>query len=241
MSTSNNTYRLVNPVIEGSFDSKVKSQSPDLAAKIIWSRITKYTSGHVPKFIFSLQNLETDEISSFVVKEDNKTQETTIEQIEQKKQNNDEMQKSIKEYHKNIYGNKSLSGTSKNDFLMQGGDNNRKRYKRYDFKKYERNYGDDDSSDDSDESDSEGINFIPRSSRPMVVFHYTTKFYDQGDGHVFKHESTMNPQATIIDPVPLITHIPIKPINGIITTEHSFTSIPIFNFKPKDHPNIIIW
>ena len=67
-------YQLVNPMIEGTFDDTVKIKSGDEnafleAAEKLWSRFSKHVSGNVPKFMFSIKNLETGKIKHFLVKE----------------------------------------------------------------------------------------------------------------------------------------------------------------------------
>ena len=71
------------------------------------------------------------------------------------------------------------------------------------------------------------------------MFHYTTKFYHQADGRVFEHRSTLNPNPIIVEPIHTnVVTRPIAPVD-IVTTEHSFTSIPLFNSCLT--PTIVIW
>lgn len=64
-------FKLVNPVIIGTFENNFKAATVDDAAKSFWEKLTtsKYISGNVPVFYYSLMNQKNDEISHFKVKE----------------------------------------------------------------------------------------------------------------------------------------------------------------------------
>lgn len=66
---SKNTYRLVNPFIEGSVDTVVNARNPFNAGKKIYNTLSKYFTNHVENFYMTLQNLETQEFSHFRVNE----------------------------------------------------------------------------------------------------------------------------------------------------------------------------
>jgi len=64
-------FKLVNPVIIGTFDNNFRAANVDDAAKSFWEKLTesKYISGNVPLFYYSLMNTKNNEISHFKVKE----------------------------------------------------------------------------------------------------------------------------------------------------------------------------
>lgn len=207
------TYKLVIPVMEGmELDPKVKSENAHKAAEIIWKRISKLLSGHVPKFLFTLQEKGGD-TSSFEVKEKLSNNTYTI-----KERSDIQIDKSdIKIFHDHI---KQFKKEIKDD-KQTGGKRRRRR-----------------SSSSSSDSDSDsvysGVEFMTRSTSPLAMFHYTTKFYQQRDGSLIKHEPTTNPSVTIIDPIPVVPMWYSGP-----TYRHSFTSIPLF--RPPLHPFINLW
>lgn len=218
---SRKSYQLINPVIEGTFNDVVDSaKSPITAAEKIWGRLTAHISGHVPKFMFSMKSVDDNSLYHFQVKEKISDGSYTIKEL---KGLNVEP-KEIDAYHAQI--------DSVQENNMKGGD--RKRYKNYDVSK--------DDSDTSDSSSSDdvfsGVEFNATTTSPIALFHYTTKFYYQHDGKVFKHESTQNPDPIILKPVPAVA-IPVMPISNYITTQLNFTSIPIF--KAPLLPRVCIW
>lgn len=50
-----NSYLLVNPYIEGSFQSKVKARNSNEAAKMLYTNLSEYFNNSVPAFYFSIQ------------------------------------------------------------------------------------------------------------------------------------------------------------------------------------------
>jgi hypothetical protein len=82
-------YKLVNPVIIGTFDSKFNAPSAENAAKNFWEKLTengKYISGNVPSFLFTLMETKNNALHHFKVQElpDGKFAEYTIDKIDVK-------------------------------------------------------------------------------------------------------------------------------------------------------------
>jgi len=50
-----NTYQLVNPHIEGKFNSKIKAKNSQEAANIFYKNLSEHFNNSVPKFHFSIQ------------------------------------------------------------------------------------------------------------------------------------------------------------------------------------------
>jgi len=50
-----NTYNLVNPLIQGSFNSKTKADNSAKAAKFFYGQLSEFIGNDLPKFYFTLQ------------------------------------------------------------------------------------------------------------------------------------------------------------------------------------------
>ena len=50
-----NTYVLVNPHIEGSFDKEIKAKNSIEAAKLIYNNLSEHFNNNIPKFLFTIQ------------------------------------------------------------------------------------------------------------------------------------------------------------------------------------------
>lgn len=68
MSTKN-TYQLINPYIEGSIQTLVDSKKPFRAAKKIYQNVSHYFTNHVDDFYMVLQNVDTQKLSHFKIRE----------------------------------------------------------------------------------------------------------------------------------------------------------------------------
>lgn len=220
---SRKTYQLINPVIEGTFNDVVDSAKTSIkAAEKIWERLTAHVSGHVPKFMFSMKNVEDNSIHHFQVKERISDGSYTIKELDGINITGGD----IDAFHANIDG-------LKNDEMTGGG---RKRYKKYNKNgqsRYPRDSSDSSSSDSDSDDIFSGVEFRAKTTSPIAMFHYTTKFYHQHDGLVFEHQSTANPDPVIVEPIPVI------PVSNVVTTQHTYTSIPVF--KAPLLPRIVIW
>jgi len=63
-------FKLINPVIIGTFNDTYNTQSADEAAKKFWESLTdKYISGSTPRFYFSLMDMSDKGLHHFSVKE----------------------------------------------------------------------------------------------------------------------------------------------------------------------------
>lgn len=64
-----NTYRLVNPYIEGFVNTVVRAKNAFNAGKRIYNNISNYFTNHVESFYISIQNVDTNKLHHFRIKE----------------------------------------------------------------------------------------------------------------------------------------------------------------------------
>jgi len=238
---SRTTYQLVNPVIEGTFNDTVNAANPLQGAEKMWNRFTEHVAGHVPKFMFSMRDVEKEKDYHFEVKEKRSDGSYNIKEL----QGLNTSTAAIDAYHKQIDA-VTENTKSKSKSNKKGGANpsepieTKKRYKKF---------KDDSSSTDSDSSDyyrpyskkyiSSYVDFQPIYTTPIAMLHYSTKFYFQSDGRVFEHKSTSNPNPVILNVPTYPPVVPVMPLGDIIVTKSNFTSFPVF--KTPLLPQIVIW
>lgn len=70
MSSSKNTYRLINPYINGSLDTVVHASNSFSGGKKIYNAISNYFTNHVNDFNMTIQNVETKDLSHFKIEEE---------------------------------------------------------------------------------------------------------------------------------------------------------------------------
>lgn len=233
---SHRTYQLVNPVIQGTFNDVVDSEKkPINAAEKVWQRLTTHVSGHVPRFMFSLKDIENNTLNHFEAKEKISDGSYIIKEM---KGLNVDVQ-DIDNFHEQIDRIKKNQNGGK-----------RKRYKKYNKhgSLYPRINSSSDSDDDSisdsvsvSDSDTDvysGVEFSSNTTSPIIMLDYTTKFYYQDDGKVFEYKSTKNPQPIVVDPIPVV-QVPISIPMTTTRSRYAFSSIPVF--KPPLLPCINIW
>ncbi len=68
MSTKN-TYRLINPYIEGSMDTIVHAKNPYSAGKKFYNKLSEYFTNHVEDFNMSVMNVETKDLTHYHIQE----------------------------------------------------------------------------------------------------------------------------------------------------------------------------
>jgi hypothetical protein len=62
-------YKLVNPIIGGSFETTYKGKTQLEAGRNAWDSMSTYLTGSVPKFLFTLQNTNDGQLHHFTVNE----------------------------------------------------------------------------------------------------------------------------------------------------------------------------
>lgn len=186
------SYQLINPVIEGTFKSVYDAKNPLDAANSMWSNLSQHIIAHVPKFMFTMQDISSGELHHFEVSENRKNQSGgdvsfTIDKLNLSldKSEFDEFAKKIDQYERN-----SQEHAEKMD--KQEGGRRRKRY-------------DDDSSSTTSSTD---IPYLRRTS-PIGMFHYNTRVYFT---NYKTYPSLLNPQVVAVS-TPIFTPI-FKPILG---------------------------
>lgn len=157
MTKNNKNFKLVNPVIEGSFQTDYKSNTPLGAAENMWLSLSKNIVNYVPKFLFSLE--ESGSLYHFEVNEKKHGKKYSIKQLDL-----DIDQKSFDNFTKNVQQYKNIVG---------GGHENRKRYEKDSSSS---SSSSSDSSYSVSDSSSDNYPVIKRTS-PIGVFHYTNSFY----------------------------------------------------------------
>ena len=70
--SSKNAYRLINPYIEGSFDTVVKARNSFSAGKKLYKNISTYFTNPVDNFYMTIQDLDTKKLSHFKINENRK-------------------------------------------------------------------------------------------------------------------------------------------------------------------------
>lgn len=72
-----NTYVLVNPYIQGSFEKKVKAKNSIEAGKLIYNSLSEHFNNNIPKFLFTIQKGSSGKgkYYNFKVKENKKENE----------------------------------------------------------------------------------------------------------------------------------------------------------------------
>src|ERR1700688_4734935 len=72
MSSETNTYRLINPYIEGSLSTVINSKNSFRAGRDLYKRLSKHFTNHVENFHLTIQNVETKKLSHFRITEKKK-------------------------------------------------------------------------------------------------------------------------------------------------------------------------
>ena len=67
--SSKNAYRLINPYIEGSVDTVVRSRNSFNAGKKLYNTISNYFTNQVDDFYMTIQNVETKDLTHFKIGE----------------------------------------------------------------------------------------------------------------------------------------------------------------------------
>lgn len=62
-------FELFNPILKGNVQTVVESKNADDAAKQIWSNVSEYIEGVVPKFAFTIKNLANNKFYNYKVSE----------------------------------------------------------------------------------------------------------------------------------------------------------------------------
>lgn len=158
-------FKLVNPVITGTFSNTYEAETPEEAAKKFWEALTsdnKNITGNVPQFMFTMQGGASDELYHFKIHEkpSGSTVEYHLERIYPKITDTE-----MKEF---LLAAETAENSAKTMVKQSGGK-----------KRYETN--DDDSSDSSSSGDDvdDLFKYIRMRSvtRPIVYWWYAPTLY----------------------------------------------------------------
>lgn len=145
---SKHNYQLINPVIDGTFQDVYEAKNSSIAAKKMWKNFTEHVMSHVPRFLFTMKNISTNELYHFEVTENKNNNEFVIDKITNVNATHDDFEDFLKKVDR--YSNR------RKEHIQKGG----KRRKRYD-----------DSSSSSDDYP------VIRTTSPIAMFHYNPRIY----------------------------------------------------------------
>ena len=83
------SYQLINPVIQGTFKDTYDASKAIKAAEDMWLNLSEYIVGHVPRFMFTMRDISSNDLHSFEVKESKEKNKYIINAIQIKATNKD--------------------------------------------------------------------------------------------------------------------------------------------------------
>jgi len=172
-------YQLVNPRIIGALNDTVEASNQLSAAEKAWKNISDHVTNNVPRFVFTLRNMDTNELYTFKITEkpNQKMADYSITELNDKK---------LTKEQKNKFKNELKRSEKRVDELlnkMKGG--RKKRYKDIDK-------NDDEDEDDDDDSDElyEKVRMIRNLNTPLPIVYW---WYDPVVYKVFELPSIYIP------------------------------------------------
>lgn len=153
-----NTYQLVNPHIEGSFNKKIKAKNSLVAANILYKNLSEHFNNSVPRFYFSIQKGSSGEgkLYHFNVKEERVDDEVSFKISSEDNINDDK-----------ISSFKSNLDEFKEKFQAGG--------KKKKSRKSRKSYSKDDSDSDSDDIYARASSYVP--TQPIYYWWYDPSLY----------------------------------------------------------------
>jgi len=159
-----NTYLLVNPHIEGNFNSKIKAKNSTEAANIFYKNLSEHFNNSVPKFHFTIQKGSSGEgkYYHFQVKESRQENEVSFKVNEMKLTTDPDSMESFK----------SRLESFKSKFNQEGGKKHKKSSKK-----------DSSDSDDSSDWDASSDDFYRKAkqyrptNQPIYYWWYDPSMY----------------------------------------------------------------
>lgn len=182
-------YKLVNPLIIGTFNDVYSSENADGAAKVFWETLTSnnnYITGNIPKFMFTLMDTNSKDLHHYVVKEkpDGQLADYTITKIdytvpaEKRTEFMRELGK-VKKMGKKV--------------AVQDGGSHRKRYNDVN--------DDDDSSSDEDVDDLFRYLRLKKTVKPIVYWWYNPTLYNDPTVFVPTFIAPLSPYTQLWVPI----------------------------------------
>ncbi len=150
-----NTYHLVNPYIQGNFDTKIKAKNSNEAANIFYTGLSEHFNNSVNKFYFSIQKGSSGDgkLYHYEVKEE---------------RNNNEVDISIKKFEGKTNNDKFKNKLGEIKSKLDGGSKKHRKHKKHS----------DDSSSDSDSSSDIYITKSVSLSQPITYWWYDPYLYN---------------------------------------------------------------
>lgn len=165
-----NTYCLLNPHIEGDFQTKIKADNSTKAAKTFYKNLSQHFNNNIPKFYFTVQKggSGTGKYYHFVVKETKANDEVKF----------DLSPYVISEDSNTIKTFETKLSSFKSKFNQYGGKKNSKKTSK---KKKHSKKLDDSSDSDMDSSENfykQAQTYKPRVAPPLYYWWYDTSIYN---------------------------------------------------------------
>ena len=115
---STRSYQLINPLIEGTFNSVYDAKKPIEAADLFWKKMTEHINGYIPRFLFTIRDISSGDLNHFEIKENKNENSYTIyeKEISAKKKDFDDFINNVDKF------NAKMEKSQKNKDYQFGGD-----------------------------------------------------------------------------------------------------------------------
>jgi hypothetical protein len=161
-----NTYQLINPYIEGLFESKIKSRNSKEAANIFYKNLSEHFNNSIPSFYFTIQKGSSSEgkYFNYLVKETKNDDKVNFEIIDIKSEINVDVL------------NKFKTNLDKIKIKLKTGGSSKKKH----HKKHKK---DDSESSDSSDTDSDtkfykrASKYLKNNTQPIYYWWYYPYLY----------------------------------------------------------------
>jgi len=171
-------YQLVNPYIEGKFNTVFSGNTPQDAAIKAWDSVSQYITNNVPKFAFTMERLNDKKLYHYVVKENVKKNTRLVDYSisELNLSLTDTQIQTFRKQSDKMRHGKSANKDANDDDNQEGGHFCR-RHKRMNCRL---THDDDDSSSDSDSDIYEQVKALKyrQMPQPVVYWWYTPGLYN---------------------------------------------------------------
>jgi hypothetical protein len=205
-----NTYVLVNPHIEGSFDKEIKAKNSIEAAKIVYNNLSEHFNNNVPKFLFTIQKgiSGKGKYYSFKVKEERSENEINfsirpynIKNSVSAYKNMEEKINEHKEHEEQTGGAKKKSKTTKkkSKTTKKKSKTTKKKSNSDDMSDFEDMMTDDDTDfDDSPRTNKKRVQrYVPNTTFPIYSWYYDPSVYRMNSVYIPTFYSYVTPYIQI--------------------------------------------
>ena len=208
-----NTYVLVNPHIEGSFNKEIKAKNSIEAARSIYNNLSEHFNNNVPKFLFTIQKGTSGKgkYYSFKVKEERSSNEINFSLQPYNIKNSESAYKSMEEKieeHKQKHGDEQTGGAKKKATKKAAKKTSKKGSKAKKSSKKSKVIDDSDfedfmTDDDTDFDDSPKGNtkrvqrYVPNTSLPIYSWYYDPYVYRMNSVYIPTFYSYVTPYIQV--------------------------------------------